>query len=151
MRLRFQMSLNVVNQIISQLTSHGTFNQVFRGIQAVSVTDNCLTCRFKVTTSEANSLNTLHGGYILGAIDFITSVDLMRLGCMKHVSVNLEASFINPGKLDSWIRSDSYVLKKGQRMAFCEIKFVNEQSGELVARGTHTKYIIDEINLSPKK
>lgn len=35
-------------------------------------------------------------------------------------------------------------------MAFCEIKFVNEQSGELVARGTHTKYIIDEINLSPK-
>ncbi|CAH8461010.1 unnamed protein product [Schistosoma turkestanicum] len=145
------MSLNVVNQIIAQLTSRGTFNQVFRGIQAISLTDNCLTCRFKVTNSEANSLNTLHGGYILGAVDFITSVDLMRLGCTKHVSVNLGASFINPGKLDSWIRTNSYVLKKGKRLAFCEIEFVDEHSGQLVAHGNHTKYIIEGKSLSQKE
>nr|CAX74333.1 putative thioesterase superfamily member 2 [Schistosoma japonicum] len=138
------MSLNVVNQIISHLTSQGTFNHIFKGIQAFSLTENCLTCRFKVTNAEANSLNTLHGGFILGAVDFITSVDLMRLGYKKHVSVNLETSFINPGKLNSWIRSDSYILKKGKRLAFCEVKFVDERSGELVARGTHTKYIIEE-------
>ncbi|KAH8850636.1 thioesterase superfamily member 2 [Schistosoma japonicum] len=140
----FQMSLNVVNQIISHLTSQGTFSHIFKGIQAFSLTENCLTCRFKVTNAEANSLNTLHGGFILGAVDFITSVDLMRLGYKKHVSVNLETSFINPGKLNSWIRSDSYILKKGKRLAFCEVKFVDERSGELVARGTHTKYIIEE-------
>ncbi|KAH8850634.1 thioesterase superfamily member 2 [Schistosoma japonicum] len=138
------MSLNVVNQIISHLTSQGTFSHIFKGIQAFSLTENCLTCRFKVTNAEANSLNTLHGGFILGAVDFITSVDLMRLGYKKHVSVNLETSFINPGKLNSWIRSDSYILKKGKRLAFCEVKFVDERSGELVARGTHTKYIIEE-------
>ncbi|KAH8850635.1 thioesterase superfamily member 2 [Schistosoma japonicum] len=86
------MSLNVVNQIISHLTSQGTFSHIFKGIQAFSLTENCLTCRFKVTNAEANSLNTLHGGFILGAVDFITSVDLMRLGYKKHVSVNLETS-----------------------------------------------------------
>ncbi|KAH8850633.1 thioesterase superfamily member 2 [Schistosoma japonicum] len=116
------MSLNVVNQIISHLTSQGTFSHIFKGIQAFSLTENCLTW----------------------AVDFITSVDLMRLGYKKHVSVNLETSFINPGKLNSWIRSDSYILKKGKRLAFCEVKFVDERSGELVARGTHTKYIIEE-------
>ncbi|CAH8456645.1 unnamed protein product [Heterobilharzia americana] len=79
------MPVNAVNRIIAQMTSDGSFNRVFQGIQAVSLTDKCLTCRFKVGKTEANSLSTLHGGFILGAVDFISTIDLMRLGFMKHV------------------------------------------------------------------
>ncbi|CAH8827687.1 unnamed protein product [Trichobilharzia szidati] len=139
-----QTALSTVNRIITQMTSDASFNRIFKGIQAVSVTDKCLTCRFKVNKSEANSLNTLHGGFILGAVDFISTVDLIRLGHTKHVSVNLETSFISPGKLDSWIVSNSFVLKTGKRLAFCEVKFMDEESGELIARGSHTKYLIEE-------
>ncbi|GAA54240.1 putative thioesterase superfamily member 2 [Clonorchis sinensis] len=82
-------NVEAVNRIIALLTSDKSFNRHFRAIQAISVTDDCLKCRFQVTQPEVNSIGTLHGGFISSAVDFISSVDLAAYGHYKHVTVNL--------------------------------------------------------------
>ncbi|VDP81562.1 unnamed protein product [Echinostoma caproni] len=137
-------SVSAINRIIAFVAGDKTFNRVFQTIEAVSATEKCLTCRFLVSQAEVNSLRTLHGGYITGAVDFVSTIDLIRLGHRKHVSVHLGVDFMRPGKYESWIRVDSYVQSKGQRLAFCDVLFYDEATGKLLAKGTHTKFLIPE-------
>lgn len=154
-------SLPTINRIIALLTGDKSFNRLFHNIEAVAATEKCLTCRFLVSQAEVNSLHTLHGGYITGAVDFVSSVDLVRLGHRNHVSVHLavewvvsnrwiptHSSFMKPGKYESWIRIDSYVRNKGKRLAFCDVLFTDEETGKLLAKGTHTKFLLPDENSS---
>ncbi|KAA3675360.1 hypothetical protein P879_11040 [Paragonimus westermani] len=135
-------SVTSVNRLIRLLSSDKSFDRVFRNIQAISVTDQCLTCRFQVSRSETNALRTLHGAYIAGVVDFISAVDLVSLGHLEHVTVNLGIECLKPGVLDSWVRVDSCVLNKGRHLAFCDVRFTDEASGLLIARGSHLKYFL---------
>ncbi|KAG5449441.1 Acyl-coenzyme A thioesterase 13 [Clonorchis sinensis] len=136
-------NVEAVNRIIALLTSDKSFNRHFRAIQAISVTDDCLKCRFQVTQPEVNSIGTLHGGFISSAVDFISSVDLAAYGHYKHVTVNLAIECHKPAILNSWIKVDSQVLNKGKRLAFCDVRFMDEESGKLLARGSHTKFLLE--------
>ncbi|TPP61421.1 putative thioesterase superfamily member 2 [Fasciola gigantica] len=137
-------SLPAVNRIIAFLAGDKSFNRLFRNIEAVAATEKCLTCRFLVSQAEANSFRTLHGGYITGAVDFVSSVDLIRLGHRNHVSVHLGVDFMKPGKYESWIKVESYVQSRGKRLAFCDVLFTDEETGKLLAKGTHTKYLLPD-------
>ncbi|VDP81658.1 unnamed protein product [Echinostoma caproni] len=137
-------SISAVNRIITLLAGDKSFNHLFHNIEAVSATEKCLTCRFLVSQAETNELHTLHGGYITGAVDFVSSVDLVRMGHRNHVSVHLGVDFMRPGKYESWIKVDSYVQNKGKRLAFCDVLFTDEDTGKLLAKGTHTKFLLPD-------
>lgn len=146
--MAYRTSLPTINRIIALLAGDKSFNRLFHNIEAVAATEKCLTCRFLVSQAEVNSLHTLHGGYITGAVDFVSSVDLVRLGHRNHVSVHLAVDFMKPGKYESWIRIDSYVRNKGKRLAFCDVLFTDEETGKLLAKGTHTKFLLPDENSS---
>uniref|UniRef100_A0A0X3Q012 Acyl-coenzyme A thioesterase 13 n=1 Tax=Schistocephalus solidus TaxID=70667 RepID=A0A0X3Q012_SCHSO len=121
-----QMSALAVVKIIRSLASDGGFNAVFAPLQVVLADQNCLKCRFQVTKETSNSLNTLHGGYIATLVDFISSVDLVRRGRLAHVSVELSTSYVKAAKMDSWVSVESYILKLGKTLAFCEVSLFDE-------------------------
>ncbi|KAF6778160.1 hypothetical protein AHF37_02672 [Paragonimus kellicotti] len=137
-------TVTAVNRLINLMSSDGSMNRIFKAIQAVSVTDKCLTCRFQVTKPETNSLETLHGAYIAGVVDFISSVDLVAHGHLKHVTVTMGIECFRPGPYESWVKVDSYILNKGKRLAFCDVRFTEEATGKLLARGSHTKFLISD-------
>lgn len=84
--------LPTVSKLIRTLVSANNFNSIFAPVEVVSVDDCTLRCRFKVTEKESNSLSTLHGGYTSSLIDFISTVDLIRRGVDKTVSIDLATS-----------------------------------------------------------
>ncbi|BHF72523.1 hypothetical protein SprV_0401559000 [Sparganum proliferum] len=136
------MNVPAVTKIIRSLASDGGFNAIFAPLQVVSADDNCLKCRFQVTKETSNSFHTLHGGYIASLVDFLSSVDLMRRGRLAHVSVELSTSYVKAAKMNSWISAESYILKQGKTLAFCEVSLFDEASGSLLAKGKHTKYML---------
>ncbi|VDO05514.1 unnamed protein product [Rodentolepis nana] len=135
-------ALSNVSKLIRSLASSGNFNSVFAPIEVVSANENSLRCRFQVTEKEANSLNTLHGGYTSSLIDFISTVDLLRQGVSRTVSVELATSFMSAAPVGSWVQVESRVLRSGRTLAFCEVSLHDEPSGKLIAKGRHTKYIL---------
>nr|CDS29678.2 acyl coenzyme A thioesterase 13 [Hymenolepis microstoma] len=117
-------------------------------ISFISVNENSLRCRFHVSEKEANSLNTLHGGYTSSLIDFISTVDLLRQGVNKTVSVDLATSFMRAAPVGSWVQVESRVLRSGKTLAFCEVSLHDETSGKLIAKGRHTKFILPDASSS---
>lgn len=81
-----------VSKLLRSLVSASNFNSIFSPIEVISADERSLRCRFQVTEKEANSLNTLHGGYTSSLIDFISTVDLLRRGVDKTASVDLATS-----------------------------------------------------------
>ncbi|CAL8079718.1 unnamed protein product [Calicophoron daubneyi] len=139
------MSITQTARIFKLLCGDLSFNRMCNIVQVVSATDKCLSCRFQVKPSEGNSLGSLHGGFIATATDIISSVDLMRLGHPKHFVKFIPPSrYLRPAAFESWIQVDSYVLYKGNRLAFCDVIFTDESSGKIMARGSHTKFILKE-------
>ncbi|CAL8079721.1 unnamed protein product [Calicophoron daubneyi] len=136
-----QASLKGVNRIIRVMVSDGSFNYVFKNIEAVAASEKTLTCRFQINKPQTNTIRTLHGGYIAAVTDFISAVDLARFGYYQQVSIHLGIEFLRPGDFGSWIEVNSCIVKKGNRLVFCDVLFKDEKSGELIARGSHTFYI----------
>ncbi|VDD79621.1 unnamed protein product [Mesocestoides corti] len=134
-------SVSNINKLIRSFVAKGNFNAIFDPIEVVYADDHCLKCRFKVTEKESNSLSTLHGGYTSSLVDFISTIDLRRRGVNSSVSVDLATSFMRAAPVGSWISVESYVLKQGKTLAFCEVNLLDEATGRLVAKGRHTKFL----------
>ncbi|KAM3175295.1 hypothetical protein ACTXT7_008796 [Hymenolepis weldensis] len=133
-----------VSKLLRSLVSTSNFNSIFSPIEVISADERSLRCRFQVTEKEANSLNTLHGGYTSSLIDFISTVDLLRRGVDKTASVDLATSFMKAAPVGSWVQVESRVLRTGKTLAFCEVSLHDEASGKLLAKGRHTKYILPD-------
>ncbi|CAL8079715.1 unnamed protein product [Calicophoron daubneyi] len=136
------MTVELVNKIIASRIS-SNFNAMFKTLQAVAVAGDCLTCRFQVTDPLLNHNGVLHGGYVATATDFVSSVDLERLGYHRHASVHLAVEFMRPSSPNSTIKVESYIMHKGKSLAFCRVLFTNEDTGKLIACGSHTKFLFD--------
>lgn len=85
-------TLRSVTKLWQSMVAKGNYNAIFAPIEVVSADDHCLKCRFQVRKEQTNSLNILHGGYTSGVIDFVSSVDLLRRGIQRSVSVDLATS-----------------------------------------------------------
>ncbi|KAL9108115.1 MAG: hypothetical protein Q9227_007091 [Pyrenula ochraceoflavens] len=58
------------------------------------------------------------------------------------VSTDLNITYLNEGgKVGDMIRAEAICDKFGKTLAFTSIRFINKNN-ELVARGSHTKYVV---------
>lgn len=91
---------------------------------------------------HTNRLNILHGGTIASMVDLGGSLALASRGLYSTgVSTDLNVTYLNSGgKIGDVIRGQAVCDKFGKTLAFTSITFVNE-SGQLVARGSHTKFV----------
>ena len=85
-------ALRSVTKLWQSMVAKGNYNAIFAPIEVVFADDHCLKCRFQVKNEHSNSLNVLHGGYTSSVVDFVSSVDLMRRGVERSVSVDLAVS-----------------------------------------------------------
>ncbi|KAJ5734267.1 esterase [Penicillium herquei] len=110
-----------------------------------------------ILKQHTNRLNILHGGTIASMVDLGGSLAVASRGLFATgVSTDLNVTYLNSGgKVGDKIMAEVTCDKFGKTLAFTNIKFTNAQ-GEVVARGSHTKYvtlawrdpqnIVEEIN-----
>ncbi|CAF9919234.1 MAG: hypothetical protein HETSPECPRED_003981, partial [Heterodermia speciosa] len=107
-----------------------------------------------------NRLGTIHGGTIASMVDLGGSLAVASKGLFATgVSTDLNVTYLNSGgKVGDIIKAEVTCDKFGKTLAYTSVRFTNKHN-ELVARGSHTKYVAlawkDESNitdeLSPKK
>ena len=91
---------------------------------------------------HCNRLNILHGGTIASMVDLGGSLAVASRGLFATgVSTDLSVTYLNSGgKVGDTIRAEVSCDKFGKSLAYTSIRFHNEKD-ELVARGSHTKYV----------
>ncbi|KUI53477.1 hypothetical protein VP1G_01010 [Cytospora mali] len=91
---------------------------------------------------HTNRLNILHGGTIASMVDLGGSLAVASMGLYATgVSTDLNVSYISSGgKAGETLSGLAVCEKMGKHLAYTHMSFYNT-TGELFARGSHTKYI----------
>ncbi|EGD89431.2 esterase [Trichophyton mentagrophytes] len=89
-----------------------------------------------------NRLGILHGGTIASMVDLGGSLAVASHGLFATgVSTDLNVTYLGSGgKVGDKILAEVTCDKFGNKLAYTTIKFTNK-ADEIVARGSHTKYI----------
>ena len=95
-----------------------------------------------IEKQHTNRLDILHGGTIASMVDLGGSLAIASRGLFSTgVSTDLSVTYLNSGgKIGDVLRAQAECDKFGKTMAYTSIKFINAKD-ELVARGSHTKYV----------
>ncbi|KAJ1708965.1 esterase [Aspergillus flavus] len=95
-----------------------------------------------IQKEHTNRLNILHGGTIASMVDLGGSLAVASRGLFATgVSTDLNVTYLSSGgKVGDKILAEASCDKFGKTLAYTSIKFINSK-GEIVARGSHTKYI----------
>ncbi|KAF2097521.1 esterase [Rhizodiscina lignyota] len=95
-----------------------------------------------ILKEHTNRLNILHGGTIASMVDLGGSLAVASRGLFATgVSTDLNVTYLSSGgKIGDTIKAEVTCDKFGKTLAYTSIKFFNGKD-ELVARGSHTKYV----------
>ncbi|RWS14032.1 acyl-coenzyme A thioesterase 13-like isoform X2 [Dinothrombium tinctorium] len=100
-----------------------------------------------VSEEHANRSGTLHGGMTATLVDQISTLALTTVdesgdeNMQRGVSVDMSISFLRPAKIGETIEVTANILKKGRTLAFLDVNICDKNSGKLIAKGNHTKYL----------
>ncbi|KAK9719294.1 Thioesterase superfamily [Popillia japonica] len=125
------------------------FDRVIDKVKVVSADNGGCVAEFTVQEEHTNPMGTLHGGFSATLIDDVSSFALRGvLGNKMHVSVAMNISYLKSAKIGEEVVVDAQTLKVGKNLAFLLVTLKNKQSGELLVKGSHTKFILEK-ELSP--
>ena len=95
-----------------------------------------------IENHHTNRLSILHGGTLACMTDLGGSLAVASRGLFATgVSTDLNVTFLSSGgKVGDVLRAEANCDKFGKTLAYTSIRFANANN-ELVARGSHTKYI----------
>ncbi|XP_012257102.2 acyl-coenzyme A thioesterase 13-like [Athalia rosae] len=132
----------IIKQVMDSLASAKGFSRCMKNVTVVSAGDGKCRVEFPVEEGHLNGFGTLHGGFTATIVDNVSTYALMTAGNgAPGVSVDLHVSYLkaaNPGEV---IVVDAKTCKAGKTLAFLEVELTKKETGELVARGQHTKFV----------
>ncbi|XP_060525279.1 putative esterase F42H10.6 [Cylas formicarius] len=99
---------------------------------------------FIVEEEHTNPLGTLHGGFSATLVDSVSSFALSthdKVGC-PHVSVDIHLTYYSSANVGDHVEIEANTIKAGRSMAFLEVLIKNKNTGVLLLRGLHSKYLM---------
>ncbi|KAI6015456.1 thioesterase thiol ester dehydrase-isomerase [Pisolithus microcarpus] len=126
----------------SFIDTKGHDAQCFPHLQILRARPGVVETSLEIQPSNLNRVGTVHGGLLLSLTDTLGSLAVASRGhYMTGVSTDVCTSFVRPaGKAGDTLFGKATLTSLGRQVAYTRIDFTNI-NGELVAYGTHTKYI----------
>lgn len=96
--------------------------------------------KLKIKKQHLATLHAAHGGLISALMDATVGVGALSAVCQEEnlvSTVEMKLTFLNPALLNDELIATSILLKKGNRLLFCEGEIKN-QKGEIVAKSSAT-------------
>ena len=109
-----------------------------------------------VTKDATNWSDRLHGGMTAAIVDQLSSLALTTAFVNEEdiheelfvkipsVSLDLSITYLSGVQLGETIIIEANTLKCGKNIAFLSVDIINKQTKHLVAKGSHTKYLLNK-------
>ncbi|KAK5649997.1 hypothetical protein RI129_001026 [Pyrocoelia pectoralis] len=101
----------------------------------------------KVEKEHTNGMGGLHGGCIATIVDSLTSYALFTHKAAEgvlSVSVDIHVSYLKGAKCGDEILIKAEAIKCGKSVGFTECILTNKATGDIIAKGSHTKYLMSQ-------
>jgi len=125
------------------LENKGHDYQCFPNMKIVSARPGYVRASYKIEPYNVNRLKSLHGGLVCSLVDTMGSLALSSRGMfMTGVSTDMHITFLRPsGGIGDSLDIESHLMSMGKTLAFTKINLLHPETGNLLATGTHTKFI----------
>ncbi|KIJ59036.1 hypothetical protein HYDPIDRAFT_101463 [Hydnomerulius pinastri MD-312] len=126
----------------SFIDNQGHDAKCFPNLTITRATPGLVETKLKIEPYNLNRVGTVHGGLIMSLTDTLGSLVVASKGhYMTGVSTDISTSFVRPaGKVGDVLSATATLTALGKSLAYTRVDFTNAK-GELVAYGTHTKYV----------
>ncbi|KRT81508.1 hypothetical protein AMK59_5515 [Oryctes borbonicus] len=127
------------------LNSKG-FDTHCHAVKILTAGNGSIKAELKVANEHVNILGGLHGGYTATLVDVISSLGLLshEKGLKPSVSVNMNINYLSGAKEGDTVEIFANTLKVGKSLAFLQVELKNKATGVLLAKGSHTKFLLDK-------
>ncbi|XP_069701569.1 acyl-coenzyme A thioesterase 13-like isoform X1 [Periplaneta americana] len=134
--------VKLAEKVFKQLLCSKSFDRVMEKVKIVSGGDGRLRAELVVAPEHQNRMGTMHGGMTATLVDTLSTVALVtHQAGVPGVTVDLHVSYLKAAREGETIVIDCNTLKAGKTLAFLDVEIKKKQTGELIAKGSHTKYI----------
>jgi uncharacterized protein (TIGR00369 family) len=115
------------------------------GFEVLEIEENLFSMELTVREIHKQQLGFVHGGVILTIADIVAGFSAYTVAPAEKnvVTADIRVSFLNPG-VGGKIYAKGYVLKKGEKLIFCEAEVFDyrEDSKVMIAKASATMAII---------
>ncbi|KAK9679014.1 Thioesterase superfamily [Popillia japonica] len=124
-------------------TSKG-FDNVLHAVKIITSGNGSVTAELKVDEEHLNLVGMMHGGFSATLVDVVSGIGLLthKVGLRPSVSINMNLDYLSSAKVGDTIQIISDTLKAGNNLAFLQIEIKNKETGVILVKGTHTKFLL---------
>ncbi|KAJ3640861.1 hypothetical protein Zmor_027396 [Zophobas morio] len=119
-----------------------SFDKVLKNVNILSLGAGKCTAELKVDEEHTNPMGGLHGGLSATLVDCVSTYALMTKIPARHVSVDIHMSYLKGASIGDDILIEADVVKSGKSLAFLEVQIKNKKTGDILVKGSHTKFIM---------
>ncbi|KAK4881941.1 hypothetical protein RN001_005260 [Aquatica leii] len=120
------------------------FDKVLQKVNIIEAEKGICVAELLIEEEHTNPMRGLHGGLMATIVDSLTSYALFtheKVQGIPSVSVDLNMTYTKSVGIGEVIQIKAETIKAGYTLGFAECTITNKTSGEVLAKGTHTKYI----------
>ncbi|XP_065200245.1 acyl-coenzyme A thioesterase 13-like [Planococcus citri] len=131
-----------VKDIFKKIVQGSSHDKVLDKVEVIYAGNGRFIGEMLIEPEHTNIYGSLHGGFTATLIDICTSIAMSthpRKG--NGVSVDLNISYLKPGLLNERIVITADTIRVGKTMGFSEAVITSKASGDILAKGMHTKYV----------
>ncbi|GIL44579.1 hypothetical protein Vafri_2108 [Volvox africanus] len=141
---RTELARRFVESLVEGTAMEGrpTFDHTaLQGLRVVEVAEGRIVCEMPVSERVQNRYGTLHGGAAATLVDTISTAALLTRSPHSGVSVHLAVTYLAPMPGGEEVVVDARITRVGRQLASLEVQLRRKTTGQLVATGTHTKFL----------
>ncbi|VEN60186.1 unnamed protein product [Callosobruchus maculatus] len=133
-----------VNHLMNMMKKSCRFDRTMKDAVLKVLKDGHCVAELKVAEEHSNPMGGLHGGCSATLVDNVSSFALLshEKGGAASVSVDMHMTYLKGAVVGDTIEIDARTTRVGKTLAFLEVDIRNKDTGDLLVKGTHTKYLL---------
>ena len=119
------------------------------GLTVTEIREGTAVGRIRFIESSVNPRRIVHGGALFGVMDQLGGLAACTTG-YGVVTVNGGIDFLRPAVPMEPLTCTATVLKPGRRFTTCEAVITSDETGKLIAKGSFTYCMMEQLKLTVK-
>ncbi|XP_069941973.1 acyl-coenzyme A thioesterase 13 isoform X1 [Cherax quadricarinatus] len=131
-----------LQHILAVAIEGGGFDKTLSKLRIVSGGKGRCIAEMRIEKEHTNRIGVLHGGFTAMLVDAVSTMALRTTEkAVPGISVDISVTYLRAAKTGEEIMINAETLKIGRSLAFLSVDITNKESGALIAKGSHTKFM----------
>lgn len=114
------------------------------GMTVTEITEGTAAGKIEFVPGSINPRHIVHGGAFFGVMDQLAGLAACTTG-YGVVTINGGIDFLRPGLPGEKMTCRATIVKPGRRFTTVEAQITNDETGKLIAKGTFTYCMMEEL------